>query len=313
MDDLKNIAETAFEKAEEYLDGKIVTATEPGTGVEVIGVLRGGTFTSIPASAFDANRTAPKRITDKAELYDLDSFIAYTNRFKNKASALFLHDDLVSPSLKTVFDYHAAGEHAEQGGIDPHFGDHRATFEFPLSAQWERWISNNGKAMAMIDFATFLEDNIVDVLGSEFVTIAEGDDETKRFFAMMGGKAALAEPAKLLEVANNLTINEKSVVTNAQNLSSGEGAIEFRSEHEATTSHGKKVTVPKMFAIGVPVFKNGQSYRVFARLRYRKAGGTINFHYELWQVEKVFEHAISEAAEKAQAGTELPLYIGRDR
>lgn len=305
----ENVVETAFEKAEKYIASEVITVKEPGTGVEVVGIKQGGDFNPIHESVFDNNRIEPKRIIDSAKLTDLKSFIAYTNRFKDQHSALFMDDERTAPSLTAVIDYHPEGGPDAPG----RFGDHRARFNFPLSDQWKVWNDKNGEKMSMYEFATFLENHIVDVMGTEFVVIADSDEETKRFFSMMGGKAALAEPAKLLEVANNLTINEKSHVTSAQNLSSGEGVIEFKSEHETIGATGRKMTVPKMFAIGIPVFKNDAPYRIFARLRYRKGGEGIRFWYELWGNDRVFDHAIVEAGCKAATDTALPLFNGCDR
>lgn len=302
------VVREAFDKAEEYLKPTQIAVTDPVSGISVPAILSHRGVEPIREEVFAEHRLAPKRKSDHASMRDLDSLIAYTNRFKDEGSALFANDDRGSPSITAILDFHPQGEPHQSG----RFGDHRASFAFPLSDEWKVWGNGDDKKMTMIDFASFLEDHIIDVLHPDAITIDESDEETARFVSMMGGKAAMADPARLLEIASNLQVNENSVVAQANKLASGEGAIEFRNEHE-THSSGQKIVVPKMFAIAIPVFKGEGAYRVFARLRYRKTNAGIVFWYELWRTDRVFDHAFREAADRAASETELPLLIGTDR
>lgn len=309
-DNTASVVTEAFDIAQRYLTPSITEVEEPGTGVIGKAIIGASGVKELPESIFDAFREKPKRRIENATLFDLDSFIAYTNRFKDTSSALFADSDRDAPSLLAVIDYHHSGA---IGSVDPRWCNHTAHFKFPLSDQWKKWTEYDSQSMSMDDFSAFLEDNIIDVLSGEFVSFPDGDDETRRFFEMMGGKQALADPARLMEIANNLSINESSVVSQANRLSSGEATIEFRSEHEASTNQSGKITVPKMFAIALPVFKGGEPYRVFARLRYRKSGPSITFWYELWRPDRTFDHAFSESIEKAKEKTELPAFLGKYR
>ncbi len=304
------VVREAFQKAEEYLKPQQITLIEPNTGVEAPAVLTGEGIMAVGDGVFDDYRTKPKDRADTATLRDLKSFIAYTNRFKDAESALFAINERSTPSITAVLDYHGAG------GIEDEtqrFGNHRAVHRFPLSDEWKVWTENDDKKMTMVEFAEFLENHIIDVLPVEMVTVETEDEEIRRFFAMMGGKAALADPARLMEIANNLQINESSHIKNAFKLSSGEATIEFQSEHETHTAQSGKITIPKLFAIGTPVFKAGVPYRIFSRFRYRKTGGGIQFFYKLWRTDRVFDHAFDEAIEKAASETGLPLFLGSDR
>jgi len=309
MDDevKKNLIDSAFGKAEQYLPGEIKSLNNPLTGAIAPVYISGDGIEAIPASCFDGYRTQPDFRDDTATLEDLDSLIAYANRFKGDQSAMFARRSRSAPSLTAVIDYHPEGFSSE-----PAFGNHRGTFQFPLSEDWKAWQGENGKQMSPVEFAAFLEDHIISVLSPDHISIAEDDEETQRFFNMMGGASRLADPAKLLEIASNLQIHENSSVTQAHSLASGEAAIEFNSEHEAS-SKGQTITMPKMFAIGIPVFENGAAYRLFARLRYRKSGPAVVFWYDLWRTDRVFLHAFDEAVAKAVSETSLPVFLGSDR
>jgi len=60
----------------------------------------------------------------------------------------------------------------------------------------------------------------------------------------------------------------------------------------------------------VPIFRNDVAYRIVVRLRYRVSGQRVMWSYSMYQPERAFDHAFSEAATKAQVGTKVPLLFG---
>lgn len=292
-----NILTAAVDTAEKYLRPEIETFVEPGTGVQAPVVISKIGVQSLPASMFDDYRTYPTRRRGTAALTDLDSFVAHVNRFKDDDSAIFARDDRANPALTAVLDYHLAGSTSQA-----RFGQHRSSFAFPLSDEWKAWVAGDKKPMAMIEFAAFLEDRIIDVLDAT----ADLPEDMQKFVAATGGN--IASPSKLMEIAVSLKVHEKSNVGETVNLSSGEGEISFVSTH--TDASGKPLRVPNLFLIGVPVFKGDSAYRVAARLRYRKRDGSLAFWYELWRKDAVFDHAFGEALDKVRAETALPVLLG---
>ncbi len=282
---------------EDYIKPQQVDITDPLTGVSAPAILTANGIQEVPASIFDAYRPTPIRRSGTATLLDLDSLIAHVDRFKDADTLLFANDDRAHPTLTAVFDYHRAGADA-----DPRFGGHRSRFAFPLSDEWKAWLALNKKPMAMIEFAAFLEDRIVDVLE------AGGDlpDDMQRFVAAIGGN--IAGPTKLMEVAFGLKVHEKSNVGETVNLATGEGEISFVSTH--TDASGKPLKVPNLFLVGIPVFKGGPAYRIAARLRYRKRDGGLTFWYELWRHEPVFDDAFGEALDRVRKETGLAVLLG---
>ncbi len=242
------------------------------------------------APFYEAARETPKRASGRANVDDLTSFIALTNRHKTPATALFY---ATSPlGLQAVVDYH----HDEPG-----WQKHRVVYRCPTSAEWQKWNALNGRWLSQTDFASALEDGILDVLPPE---CAAGS--AKDYAAKLG--VELAHPQRLLEVSRGLQVSVKQKVHNAVTLQSGETQVAFVSTHEDAA--GQPLKVPAAFLLGLPVFRNGDLFTVPARLRYRVREGAVEWRIELHRADRCAEIAIQEAAQQAATGTELPLFYG---
>ncbi len=290
----------AIKVADEHIRPEVLTVTDPLSGTDALVVVTRGGVQALDADVFDAYHEQPIRRTGTATMLDLKSFIDHVNRFKDDDTVVFANNDRATPSLTAVRDYHRAG-----AGSDPRFGGHRTSHRFPLSDEWKAWMGNNKKAMSMVEFARFLEDHIIEVLPREFVQLG---DEAQRFVDTLGGMDRVAQPARLMDIANSLQVFEKSQLREAQKLHSGETSIEFTTEH--TDNAGQKLVLPSMFVLGIPVFTNGEPYQIIARFRYRKDGAQLIFFYELWRTDRVFDHAFDEALERVRTETGLPVLIG---
>ncbi len=296
------LMETAFDVAEKHLRAEVVTVTDPRDNTAAPFVLTNGAATPIAASLFDAFRDHPLHRTGTAALTQLPSFIALVNRFKFEHSAIFANDDFTKPSLTAIFDYHP------DNGV-PHDEPtqamrHQAQYAFPLSKEWQAWISGNAKQMGMGDFARFIEDHIVDVSADPVELFASASQEFVK-----ANRGTIATPSKLVEISRGLQIYERAVIKEAKNLSTGEAQFTFDSEH--TDGDGKPLTLPTMFSITIPVFaRSSDVFRLIARFRYRKTGEGLVFWYELWRPDLTFEIAFNEALDKVAAETGLPIYAG---
>lgn len=299
---------------EDYIKPDVRTLEEPNTGTKALVSLTAAGALAIPSSVFDSYRARPLQLRGTATLLSLDSLIEHANRFKDADSVVFANDDRTAPSINAVYDYH---EPANDGGDDRGIADatdiarhmlHRATFAFPLSDEWKAWMAKDGKAMPMVEFAEFLEERVIDVLH-----LIPGEDEMsedlQKYIAASGGDGGLATPQKLVELSRGLQVHETSVVREANKLSSGEAQLIFKSEH--SDENGEPLRVPGLFLIAIPVFRSGAFYRMAARLRYRKTAGGIVFWYDLWRVDRTFDHAFREACERVKVETGLPVLLGK--
>lgn len=312
IEGVADLMAAARSDASEYMKADIREVEEPGTGIKMLVIVSGGEVRPLDRKLFDPYRDNLLRISGTAALLSLGSFVDLVNRFKDADSAVFGNDDRKAPSLTAIFNYHepAAGDGgvalADASDIARH-SDHRATFAFPLSDEWLAWMESNKQPMSMSDFALFLEDRWPDVL--TITALEELPEKMRTIVEVSGGKAVVATPQKLIELSRGLKINEAAAVEESVNLASGEGSVRFTATH--TGADGKAVKVPSIFIIGLPVFRNGQPYRMMARLRYRLSSGKLVFWYELARPDAVFDDAFAGALEEVRERTALPVFLGK--
>lgn len=263
----------------------------------------GGIVTQSLKALIEEYRTAPERRVGVATMLTLESLIDHTNRFKDADTAVFADNRRDTPCLLTVFDYHRIGAEGA-----PRFGTHRASYQFPLSDEWQAWAKFDGATMDQSEFAEFLEDRIGDV---EVPPELGGDDEPTQklaaLLARLGGR--LAGPATLMDLSRGLKVTADERVHQALNLSSGESQIQYACEHR--DEQGAPLKVPNLFLITIPVFNSGDVFRIPVRLRYRVRGGAISWSYHLHRTDQVFDAAFTDACRMVIEATELPLFVGK--
>lgn len=271
----------------------------------------GGEISTTIQKELDERKPNPRDRRGKAVLTNLDSFIAHVNRFGDSDSVVFANSQTNDPFVLAVLDYHRADRLVEEGDADGstvhgeyRHGRHRSSFRFPLSDEWQAWRAANGESMTMAEFAAFLENRVLDVAEVDKVP-----ESAKRFVDMMGGKANIADWASLNKIARSLTVYENAVVENVVNLDSGALNFEVR-EGSETEVAGIKVSVPTMFFIDIPLFREGPKYRLPVRLRWRKPRGSITFFYEMWNPEHAFTDAFNEAIARIAAETPADVLYG---
>lgn len=297
-----SIIEKTYAFLKEEMQPTIMKLVEPETGLEALGIVTQRGLKIVAPQSFDGYRNKPRRRTGTAVLTQLSSFVDHVNRFADSDSAIFADNDRTRPSLTGVLNYHKAGV-----GGDPAFGDHRASFHFPLSDEWLAWNKLNGQPLPMIGFAHFLEDHIVDVVPRTNIDLGE---QAANFATILGGGEKIADPATLMGMALNMQVFEKSNTAAANNLATGEIRADFETIYNDST--GQKLNVHSMFVISIPVFKNEPAVQILARLRFRKDGPKIIFFYELWRTDIVFDQAFDAAVEHVRASTGLPVFVGTD-
>jgi uncharacterized protein YfdQ (DUF2303 family) len=169
---------------------------------------------------------------------------------------------------------------------DCHWRDHLAIFSPASAAEWIRWREKNRQSFTQQEFATFIEDNLKDV-----VKVEESPS---------GGQ--------MLEMALDFEANQEKRFKSAIRLQSGTVNMQFvDSEDSATIS---KMQMFERFTIGIPVFWGSDPYRVDARLKYRQRDGKLTFHYELIRTDKVLEAATKTIIEKVNDALKLPFFFG---
>lgn len=244
----------------------------------------------------DPWREFPERRNGTAKLLTLDSLIALVNRHKDEHSVVF-GDFSGSPKLIAVIDYHSKAGQARHG-------KHRAEYAFPLSDEWKGWMAKNTAGDRVIkfdqhEFAMFLEDRVAD-LSSPL------DQERTDYEPLFGTK--FAAPSELLALSRGLELNVSSKVKDVRNLQSGEVQLVYDEVHE--DGKGKPLKVPGLFVVQIPLFVDGEKVRIIARLRYRKAEGSIVWFFQLYRPDLIIRERLVADLARVGEETDLPTFEG---
>lgn len=218
-----------------------------------------------------------KRKSGVAVLKDLSSFLQYCAD-QELAGEGYIYADTDARSFTAVFNDYKAREVAG-------WRDHRATYKASLTPELAKWLDNDGKAMDQTTFAEFIEDNIADV------TEPEG--------------------AKLLEVATTLQAKTDINFGSARRLDNGQVQLAYTEVIEAKAGADGALTIPREFALGLRIFKNGHGYRLRARLKYRLHAGGVKFWYELDRPDRAIEDAFTGFVNQVREQSKYTVLLGQ--
>ncbi|MGK7653188.1 DUF2303 family protein [Roseovarius sp. B08] len=259
----------------------------------------------------------PARRKGTAHMSDLDSFIAWANRFKGDTSAMFAKPDMESPALTCIADYHGEGP-AEildpEGDSTARHLHHRAIYNFPLSDEWKAWMQVSGKPLGKDELGEFIEEQAKDIQDPTPAILKGKPDakaeawENRMIETAMKIEGKFGQLRQLLDLTKNFQVFETSNLKASTNRDTGESEIQFLNEHR--TPDGKPLKLPNLIIIAIPVFRNGALFRMPVRFRYRKSGSTVGFILTIYNPHKAFDLAFDEALDTAKEQTELPLFKG---
>lgn len=220
-----------------------------------------------------AQKPAPARKRGSVELHDAASFVRYcVDQAAHQTGYLYAIPD--KRCIVAVFNDHQAGAGWQ---------DHRATLALHLTREADIWVHSNGQQMEQEAFATFLEDNIADVV----------------------------DPAGevLLKIA--LTLQAKTDVTfkSSRRLQNGQVQLEYTETIEARAGDGS-IEIPREFTLGLRLFPHEAGYKLRARLKYRLSSGRVKFWYELDRPADAIEDAFNGKADEVALLSGYPLLYG---
>lgn len=208
-------------------------------------------------AAIEKTGTAPRRKQGTVQLSDLASFNVFVAD-QGKTGTTYIY---ANPELRTLTA--VLNEHDREGATAG-FRDLRAVYTAELSREFAAWLKNDKQPMDQEAFAIFLEDNIADV--------CEPSGET------------------LLAIAMSLQAKTSVDFSSARRLDNGQVQLTYTETIDAR-ANGGSIEIPREFVLGMRLFKNGEGYRVRARLKYRLMSGKVKFWYELDRAENAIEDA----------------------
>ena len=98
----------------------------------------------------------------------------------------------------------------------------------------------------------------------------------------------------LLTVATTMQAKSDINFSSAKRLQDGQTQLVYNEVINATAGATGELKIPKTFALGLRLFKNGTGYKLVARLKYRLHSGAVKFHYELERHENAIDDAFSD-------------------
>lgn len=224
-----------------------------------------------------ANVHLPKLVTQHVKLQTANSMADYVNSFKNEASILFA--DIATDTIVSIIDYHreptmerdmpsAKSIASDTGASEPQTGQaisdlptaalglHKATLLLPKSLEWQIWTKSDGTLMPHIVFASFLEENSIDI------TEPSG--------------AALLELCRDLQVKAGVSFNTSIRYGDAVN-------IEYQKGDDVSTKDNMQL--PTQITLSIPVYFGEPPVQLTAFLRREISDGKLKLGYKLSRAE----------------------------
>lgn len=217
----------------------------------------------------------PDRIKQKVTLLTLESLVAYVTSYIGASTVIFANEG--EATYDVAFDYHSS-EDRTRGECT-----HVASYECPKSDPWKIWNASSGKGMSQVDFAKFIEANLIDIV-----------------------KPASAD---MLQVVLKLQVKKNVKFSTDLQLGNGQTKLVYDEDIRGTTSVGD-LTIPDVFQLGIPVFIDGIGYKLDARLRYQLGeGGKLLMWYELVRPLDVYRAAIKAVSDSLRKQLEEVLFF----
>lgn len=227
------------------------------------------------SKAVEEMQDTPRRFRGTVALKDVASLLAYcADQAAHDTGYLYADPD--KRSITAVFNDHR--------GVEPGWRDHRAEFKAEYTPEFEKWLRNDKQPKSQGEFAEFIEDNFADI----------------------------AEPGAqvLLDIATSLQAKTDINFSSAKRLQNGQVQLQYTEAINATAGANGALEIPKEFALGLRIFKNGGGYKLRARLKYRLNAGSVKFWYELDRPERAVEDAFNGYVEQVREASGYRVLVG---
>lgn len=223
----------------------------------------------------------PTRKRGVASLHDAASFIKFVNQEGAIGSCnIYVQADY----QKGLIEFDAVLN--DHKGEEAQWRDYRARYQPTYSHEWEKWTAFNKKIFSQSDFASFIEENHKDIASVENMPTG----------------------AQVLQMAINFESKQEIVVKSAIRTQSGTVAFSYTNHEDGDTV--QRMEMFKGFSLGVSPFRNGDGFRLDARLQYRTESQRLKFWYELVRPDLVLQRASETIIETVKTECAFPLLFG---
>lgn len=226
------------------------------------------------SEAIEKAQPAPNRKRGTVVVKDLDSLLLLCkDQFPLDS---FIYADPDARKITAVFN--------DTRGTAAGWRDHRAEFKAEYTPEFDNWLRNNRQTKEQGAFAEFIEDNFADLAGDDAQT--------------------------LLDVATTIQAKTNINFGSAKRLQNGQVQLTYTEDIDARAGAAGALEIPKEFTLGLRIFKNGDGYKLRARLKYRLASGSVKFWYELDRPERSVEDAFAGYVETLRDKSGYQVLIG---
>jgi uncharacterized protein YfdQ (DUF2303 family) len=211
-------------------------------------------------------------IDRQVKMFDLPSFVAYVNRFKNQSSLIGVSD----LALRAELDYHAPGQSARNL--------HSVMYDLAASEEYQAWSTINNKPQAQQDFALFLEERAGDVV----------------------------QPASaaMLEIVLTLTANTTIEFKSGKRLDNLTQQLQYVETQQARAGQQGNLEIPTGITLSLPLFRHGEPVLIEAKLRTIIRDGKAMFVVKLLGLDRARDDALAKMIEQVATETALPVWRG---
>lgn len=249
----------------ELTDGQVYAVAVPaGARVEVID------------RDLDLYRDHPRRAQGTFTVRTSASLIDYLD--KHALTQTEMWADLDRSRITAIIDAH------EGASLPAGWSGHRIALQLQHTPAWTAWTGIDGRMLAQVDFAEFIEQRTVD-----FVTPAGAD---------------------VLELAQSFQAARTGRFESSQRLSSGETNLVWKEDVAATAGKSGQIAIPDVLELALIPFEGCTAYKVRARLRYRMTNGTLTLGVALERPEDVLRDAFDQVVADVDANTTARIYAG---
>lgn len=225
-----------------------------------------------------ANVLMPKTVVQAVRMQTAESMIDYVKRFKNATSMLFA--DINNDTVVSILDYHSESA-VDDGGIKPALTTHKATLKLPKSLEWDTWNAASGVLKSHTSFATFLEENAVDIVSPP--------------------GADLLELCRDLQVIQNVKFGSTVRMGDVTELN-------YSKEADATSKG--TVAVPQSIMLSIPVYFGEAPVSIMAFMRRQIEDGKLKLGIQLSRAENVRQDEFHRVVDDLLKNTKLATVYG---
>ena len=268
----------ALQLAETLTNALVATLAPRAIGNALVMALPEGYKLHDLTAQREAAQVVAIRKKGTAELLDLASFITYA-KDQNCNDVGYIYANPDARKFTAVFnDYHME--------VIAGWRDHRASYTAAFTPEFTKWLNKNGvdHSMGQIQFAEFIEDNMADIV------------------------TPFAD--QLLTVATTIQAKTDINFSSAKRLDNGQVQLGYTEVIDAKAGADGALTIPREFELGLRLFKNGNGYKLKARLKYRMRDGAVRFWYELDRPERAIEDAFAGYVAQVREQSGYTVLIG---